>query len=95
MGQSHRIGETLGGSQLTIHLVDARTLTDARAFDRAIQILDGGSNLAVLFLALKPIPKRRRERPTTKSNSRDQAALGPLWPLVPGAESDDTAAEPH
>ena len=59
---SHRIGETLGGSELTIHLIDARTLSDARAFDRAIQILDAEPNLAVLFLALKSIPKRRREQ---------------------------------
>ena len=34
---SHRIGETLGGSELTIHLIDESTLTDAQTFDRAIQ----------------------------------------------------------
>ena len=34
---SHIIGETLGGSELTIHLVEERTLTDAQTFDRAIQ----------------------------------------------------------
>ena len=34
---SHGIGEALGRSELTIHLIDERTLTDAQTFDKAIQ----------------------------------------------------------
>ena len=46
-----------------VHLIDARSLKDDNlALDRASQWLKGETRLAVLFLALKPIPRQGRER---------------------------------